>query len=80
MERAYAGILGPLAFVTMLARNWFAESAPSTKLAQAWLALVAFAVLGFIIGWIAARIVEDSLRAQILAELAEAEPKPPGAM
>lgn len=75
MGRAYAGILGPLAFATMLAREFPTTAATSTKLGHAWLALVVFTVLGSIIGWVAGRIIDDSVRAQISSELAAAEGK-----
>lgn len=76
--RAYAGVLGPLAFITMLARECTTTAATSTKLVHAWVALVLFAVLGSIIGWVAGRIIEDSARAQIFTELAAAEAEQTG--
>lgn len=76
MSRAYGGILGPLALITVLTREFSSSAGASTKLFHAWLALVVFAVLGSIIGYLAGRIVEDSVRAQISAEMAIAESQP----
>jgi hypothetical protein len=36
---------------------------------DAWLALVAFAILGAVIGWLAENIVRDSVSSRILAEI-----------
>lgn len=70
MGRAYAGILGPVAFLTVLAREFLSSAGMSTKLYHAWIALVVFAVLGSIIGHLAGKIVEDSVQAEISAEMA----------
>lgn len=79
MGRAYAGFLGPLAFLTLLAREFAASGDVSTMLLHAWCALVSFAVLGGLIGWLGGRIVEDSVRAQINNELAALEKQEPKA-
>jgi hypothetical protein len=67
VARIYAGILGPLAFLTCLARGvlhaWSAEKA----LLVAWTSLLAFALLGSVIGWIAEWILEDEVRGRIAA-------------
>jgi len=80
--RAYAGVLGPLAMATMLAREASSSGNASTMLLHAWLSLVVFALLGSIIGFLAGRIVEDSVRTEMLAEkaaLAASESLPRGA-
>ncbi len=73
MGRAYAGVLGPLAFVAMLLRglrhNWPAESA----LLAAWLGLVALAAVGLVIGRLAGWIVEEAVRGRMMAEMAAQE-------
>ena len=73
MGRAYAGVLGPLAFVTLLVRGlirgWPAESA----LSAAWLGLVAMALVGLVVGRLAGWIVDDSVRSRMLAEMAAQE-------
>jgi len=74
VARIYAGILGPLAFLTSLARG-VAHAWPAEKtLLVAWTTLVGFAALGWMTGWIAERIVVDEVRGQIAAELTGASP------
>jgi hypothetical protein len=71
----YAGILGPLAFLTSLARGAIRGGGEEGVLWTAWAALLAFAAVGYVVGWVAERIVEDSVRGSILARLAaDAEP------
>lgn len=38
-----------------------------------WLSLLVFSVVGYLIGWVAEKIVEDSVRGRISAELAGEE-------
>lgn len=79
VARIYAGILGPVAFLTCLARGvlhaWPAEKA----LLVAWTSLLAFALLGSAIGWIAEWILEDEVRGRIAAGSDAAKPGPPQA-
>ncbi len=78
MARMYAGILGPLAFVTCLARGvvhaWPADKA----LLVAWASLLAFALVGAAVGWIGERILEDELRARMDARSGGSRPAAPG--
>lgn len=70
MARIYAGILGPLALLTLLARGLtHGDHAPSILMA-AWCGLLVFAPLGYVIGRLAEWLVEDSVRSRISAELA----------
>ena len=69
----YAGILGPLAFLTCLARGLIHGGGTETVLLTAWCSLLVFAAIGGVIGWVAERIVEDSVRGRISAELAAEE-------
>jgi len=69
----YAGILGLLAFLTSVARGMIHDSAVGSVLWLACLSLLAFGVIGYVAGWLAERIVEDSVRGRILAELAAEE-------
>lgn len=71
MGRTYAGVLGPIAFLTMAARGWKQGGDVEPVLLSAWLALVAFAALGYVVGRVAAWIVEDSVKTRINWELAE---------
>jgi hypothetical protein len=67
--RAYAGILGPLAFLTVLAHGLLHSASTSGTLWRAVLALAAFAVVGCIAGQIAGQIVEDTVRGRLTTEL-----------
>lgn len=65
MGRIYAGILGPLALVASVAHGaWHGRSTDSVLL-EAWLALVGFAALGGVLGWIAGRTVEEDVRSRV---------------
>jgi hypothetical protein len=79
VARTYAGILGPLAFVVSLLRGLIAGGGANGTLWTAWCSLLAFAVIGCVIGWIAERTVADSVSGRIEAELAGQKPKPPAA-
>jgi hypothetical protein len=71
MGRIYAGILGPLALATALARGIVNHHDPDAILWNAWWALVAFAALGWVLGTIAGRVVEEDVRQRIAAADAE---------
>ena len=73
MGRSYAGVLGPLAFVTMLARGMLGGGGSNSTLLSAWIALVLFAALGHVIGALASWIVQESVRDKVAAELAAHE-------
>jgi len=78
VARIYAGILGPLAMVTLTAHGLMHGRASEAIASAAWLGLVAFAGVGYVLGWIADRTVEDSVRAAIERRLAD-ESNPAGA-
>lgn len=71
--RSYAGVLGPLAMLGVIARGWLHTATVETVLQQATLALFAFAGIGWVIGQIAQSIVDDSVRGTIATELAAQE-------
>ena len=73
MARTYAGILGPLALVTSLARGLIHAQQTEAMLLGAWCSLVVFAAVGYVVGWIAERTVEGSVSASIEAHLAGGE-------
>ena len=79
MARQYAAILGPLALLVSLLRGLAAGGGGEATLWTAWLSLLAFSVIGAVIGWLAERIVRDSVSSQILSELQEQKPKSPAA-
>ena len=70
MARIYAGILGPLAFLTALARGWLHGGTLESQLWNAWTGLLVFAAIGCVVGWIANTVVEDAVHGQIAAGLA----------
>jgi len=69
----YAGILGLLAFLTSSTRGLLHGSEVESILLTAWLSLLAFAAVGGIVGWIAGRAVEESVRARMKDALAAEE-------
>lgn len=73
MGRAYAGILGPLAFVAVLVRGFRHGGAAESILLAAWLGLVAMALVGLVAGRLANGIVEESVRGKMMEELAARE-------
>jgi hypothetical protein len=62
MGRMYAGILGPVAFATILARGLIDASGAETTAKIATLCLFAFAGIGYLAGRIADQIVTESVR------------------
>ena len=65
MGRAYAGILGLLAFGTVIARNLVDGGSVESAMIYASLALFAFAALGFVIGVLAERIVVEAITTRL---------------
>ncbi len=70
MGRAYAGVLGPLAFLTVLAQGLIHSGGASETLWRATLALGAFGIIGCVAGQIAGQVVEDAVRGRLTAEIA----------
>ena len=73
MGRIYGGILGLLAFQTILLRGWFHRGDLQSTLWTAWLGLIAFAAVGLVIGRVAGQIVRESVIGRVNAELAAQE-------
>jgi hypothetical protein len=71
--RVYAGILGPLAFVIVIARAVIKAFGTSQTLLTATICLFAFAAVGYVVGSIAQQVVEDSVREKVELELAAQE-------
>jgi hypothetical protein len=71
VARIYCGILGLLSFLTTLVRGWIHGGDTESILRTAWLNLLLFGVIGLVIGWIAERIVEESVNARLAGELSE---------
>jgi hypothetical protein len=70
VAQLYCGILGLLSFLTTLFRGWIHGGDAESILRTAWLNLLLFSAIGLVIGWIAGRIVEESVNARLAAELA----------
>jgi hypothetical protein len=66
--RSYAGVLGTIAFTTVLLRGMASGAVVETTLASAVISLVVFTLLGYFVGRLAGRIVLDSVRASMAAE------------
>lgn len=69
MGRSYAGVLGPLAFATVLIRGALQAGGSESTLGTACLALWMFSAIGYVTGRIAEWIVEDSVTTKVSAEL-----------
>ena len=74
MGRSYAGILGPLAFLTEIARGASRSAGTESTVMTAVAALFVFAFVGFVLGELAGWIVNDSIRSRLAAEIAAAKP------
>ena len=69
----YAGVLGLVGFAVVLARGLARGSAAEVTLGYAWLALWALAAIGYVLGRLAERAIQDSVTGQLTAELAAQE-------
>jgi hypothetical protein len=76
MGRAYAGILGGTAFCIVVARGALTGGQLGTTVLWACLCLIAFSVVGALVGRIAERTVDDSVYWRVRAELKERGPHP----
>jgi len=79
VARQYAGILGLLALMVSLMRGILAGGVSEATLWTAWLGFLAFTAIGAVIGWLAERIIRDSVSSQILSELQEKKSAQPSA-
>jgi hypothetical protein len=75
MGRAYAGVLGPLAFALCVARGIAAGSGIEGMLLAASAALFVFAAMGYLLGQTADYLVSDSVRTQFQAAMTAWEEK-----
>ena len=69
MGRTYAGILGILAFLLVLGRGLINGGSVETTIRVACTSLLVMALVGAIVGRLAAWFVEQSIRWQIQGEL-----------
>ena len=75
MARSYGGILGLLAFTTVIARGCVHGGGADATLLAAWLGLLIAYPLGCVVGMLADGIVLESIRVQLAAEIAAREAK-----
>jgi len=69
VARIYAGVLGLLAFLTVLARSIVHPGPTDPALLRAWLSLLAFAAAGYVIGRIAEHTIDETVRSHIAEHL-----------
>ena len=69
MPQIYGGILGLIAFLAIVIRGLAAGSPASATLTAACISLPVLFIVGCVIGWIADRTVEESIRNKIAATL-----------
>ena len=70
VARTYAGILGTLAFLTAVAHGALHGGDAMSIFWIAWCCLLAFSAVGYLVGWVAERTVEESVNGTISKELA----------
>ena len=75
MGRAYAGILGPLAFALVCARGVLAAGGAEATLLAATAALFVFAGIGYLAGQLADYLVRESVRTQFQTAMAGSRPR-----
>jgi len=69
MGRLYAGILGPVAFATVLGRSLVDGGGVAATLQIATACLFGFAAIGYVTGRLAEGIVTDSVHSRFRSEL-----------
>ena len=70
MARLYAGILGLLALLTCLARGVMHGSDTASAVLGAWLGLMLFSAIGYVVGWMGEKTVAEAVSDRIQRELA----------
>ena len=65
MSQVYGGILALIAFLAIVVRGLAAGTPASTTLLAASISLPVFFLIGCIIGWIADRTIDESIRSRI---------------
>ena len=79
MGRSYAGILGLIAFSFAIARGLFVGGETEGIVFHAWLSLLAFSAIGFVIGALAQGAIDESVRRRLADEMSARETPRPGA-
>jgi hypothetical protein len=75
VARSYGGILGLLAFATVIVRGCLHGGGADGTLLAAWLGLLIAYPLGCVVGMLADWIVLESIRGKLAAEIAAREAK-----
>jgi hypothetical protein len=75
MGRAYAAVLGPLAFAIVIAKGLLTGAGIEGTCAAATAALFVFAAAGYVIGQGAEMLVTESVRRQFHSAMAEWDAK-----
>ena len=70
MGQTYAGILGPLAFITILTRSVINNSSVESTMMIATVCLFLFAAIGFLVGQVADSIVLEAGKTNFDRDLA----------
>jgi hypothetical protein len=70
VARDYAGVLGLVAFAIAMARGVIRSAGVNATMWQASITMFAFALVGYIVGAMADRIVEESVRGSVAAQAA----------
>ncbi len=71
MERTYAITLALVAWSTALVFGWANGGGLQEVLLTAWYGLLVFAALGYVVGVIAAQIVDETVRTQLTEKIDE---------
>ena len=71
MGRAYAIILGLLAFLASLARGLLMGASPESTLHYAWIALLMMSALGYVLGQCGSSLMDGIARKQVEGEWAK---------
>lgn len=74
MARNYAGVLGLVAFLTVLVRAVGQQSGAASAFPVAAAALFVFAGLGYVLGVIAQQAITSDLKARFAEEMARLRP------
>ena len=70
MGRSYAGVLGCVAFATVVIHGAIHHAGLEATVLRAVGMLIGFGVLGFVLGNVAENVVDESVRAKMAQELA----------
>ncbi len=71
MARTYAGLLGLIAFVTIMIRCAIHGANIDNTIWSAFIAMVVWAALGWVFAWIAERIVVESVQRSFKMQMAK---------